>query len=735
MNTPSPATRGPHASITITASARSDRSALVLSGVRWRTLGHRRHKADSRAFRGRLQLSVQCRSGRGSGLRQIRSRKARRRNAPGSMLPGVSVCRIRQIEARNSGQAPLPDTPRGLPFAQWPYRPTPCCRPPPMSRPRRGALPASRLRTPLITVAGARRADRRARVPQGRDAAAHRLVQVPRRLQQALVDPARASAPAAWWPFRPAITRKAWRRRRAARHAGGHRDAVATRRGRSASAPRRSAPRSCSTTATREDRAAIARDIARRARRDAGAALRRSAGHRRAGHRRPRDRRGSGGARAHARHRRGRRLGRRAGGRHRARRQGARAAGAASTPSSRKASTITLRSFKSGKRESNAAHQRHDLRRADGADAGRAHLRDQPHADRRRASTASDDEVGRAVAFAFHELKLVVEPGGAVGARGAARRQARRARARSWSRCCPAAMSIRNCFTAWWRDPRIAPGRARSREQRDSLFVRQRHERGKRIVLGRLRLDRHDVAGPLAQHASHRPASPEFAAPDGPARRRVAEPADRPDCATPRRRVSPQRQRRSVRRSPNQHGGRAIARRWRESARRAPKLHSAAALRHRASDHGRRRDRPARAPRPADRPRPSPFPEALPGRSGTVRRRTRKSRCQIPRSATSRRAPVRCRHAGGRGRFKPHDATRVNPRFVTGTFQTEVSTHPRPACHAILQFPQAGPSRGDWRCSTPRCSWRWASSCPSSRSGSQRAASMPERSDSCLRCR
>ena len=28
---------------------------------------------------------------------------------------------------------------------------------------------------------------------------------------------------------------------------------------------------------------------------------------------------------------------------------------------------------------------------------------------------ASDEEVGRAVAFAFRELKLVVEPGGAVG--------------------------------------------------------------------------------------------------------------------------------------------------------------------------------------------------------------------------------------------------------------------------------------------------------------------------------
>jgi threonine dehydratase len=29
--------------------------------------------------------------------------------------------------------------------------------------------------------------------------------------------------------------------------------------------------------------------------------------------------------------------------------------------------------------------------------------------------TASDEEVARAVAFAFRELKLVVEPGGAVG--------------------------------------------------------------------------------------------------------------------------------------------------------------------------------------------------------------------------------------------------------------------------------------------------------------------------------
>ncbi len=63
-------------------------------------------------------------------------------------------------------------------------------------------------------VAGARRAHRRARVSQGRDPAAHRLVQVPRRLQQDLLDPAGASAPAAWWPSRPAIMRRASPRRR-----------------------------------------------------------------------------------------------------------------------------------------------------------------------------------------------------------------------------------------------------------------------------------------------------------------------------------------------------------------------------------------------------------------------------------------------------------------------------------------------------------------------------------------
>ena len=72
------------------------------------------------------------------------------------------------------------------------------------------------------------------------------------------------------------------------------------------------------------------------------------------------------------------------------------------------------RSFKSGRRETQRRAHRHHLRCADGADARRAHLRDQPHPGRRRASAVSDQEVAAAVAFAFRELKLVVEPGGAV---------------------------------------------------------------------------------------------------------------------------------------------------------------------------------------------------------------------------------------------------------------------------------------------------------------------------------
>ena len=71
--------------------------------------------------------------------------------------------------------------------------------------------------------------------------------------------------------------------------------------------------------------------------------------------------------------------------------------------------------------------------------------------------TATDEEVARAVAFAFRELKLVVEPGGAVGARRAARRASSTSPARSRWSCSPAAMSIRSCSPAWSRDQETAP--------------------------------------------------------------------------------------------------------------------------------------------------------------------------------------------------------------------------------------------------------------------------------------
>jgi len=74
----------------------------------------------------------------------------------------------------------------------------------------------------------------------------------------------------------------------------------------------------------------------------------------------------------------------------------------------------TLRSFQSGKREVNA--------RMSGTICD-ALMTNTPGAitfeiNRKLVGegiSASDEEVGRAVAFAFRELKLVVEPGGAIG--------------------------------------------------------------------------------------------------------------------------------------------------------------------------------------------------------------------------------------------------------------------------------------------------------------------------------
>ena len=64
---------------------------------------------------------------------------------------------------------------------------------------------------------------------------------------------------------------------------------------------------------------------------------------------------------------------------------------------------------------------------------------------------ASDEEVGAAVAYAYRELKLVVEPGGAVGL--AALLAGRiDTRARTSSSCSPAAMSTPTCSPSWSPD-------------------------------------------------------------------------------------------------------------------------------------------------------------------------------------------------------------------------------------------------------------------------------------------
>ena len=157
------------------------------------------------------------------------------------------------------------------------------------------------------------------------------------------------------------------------------------RRAPSASAPRRSAPRSCSTTATRKTARRSRDSIAD----ERGATLVPPyddpmiiAGQGTIGREIVEDLAALG---LEARDRGDRRVGRRARRRHRARRQGARARGASSIPPSRKASTTPRARSRAGERETNATHERHDLRRADDADAGRDDVSDQPRADRARA--------------------------------------------------------------------------------------------------------------------------------------------------------------------------------------------------------------------------------------------------------------------------------------------------------------------------------------------------------------
>ena len=167
-------------------------------------------------------------------------------------------------------------------------RASPTCRPPPAPAGGRPPHAAARIR-------GAERAGRRPRPAQGRAAAAHRLVQVPRRLQRD--QPDRGAGGGRLLVRQPRPGRR--RRGAAAGQARDHRDAGRRARDQDREHPRRRAPRSASTTAT----AGVARGDRRRdrraQRRGAGQALRRSADHRRPGHRRARDRRA--GARARRR--------------------------------------------------------------------------------------------------------------------------------------------------------------------------------------------------------------------------------------------------------------------------------------------------------------------------------------------------------------------------------------------------------------------------------------------------
>ena len=82
--------------------------------------------------------------------------------------------------------------------------------------------------------------------------------------------------------------------------------------------------------------------------------------------------------------------------------------------------------------------------------------------------SVSDEEVGAAVAFAYRELKLVVEPGGAVGLAALARRPHRCAGARTSSSFSPAAMSTRSCSRNWW--PELDSRRSRAEHSCSAPF-------------------------------------------------------------------------------------------------------------------------------------------------------------------------------------------------------------------------------------------------------------------------
>ncbi len=118
------------------------------------------------------------------------------------------------------------------------------------------------LRTPLIASPALDALTGGARVSQGRDAAAHRLVQVPRCLQQAGLNSSARQRAGGVVAFSSGNHAQGVAAAAGYGHAGRDRDAAGRTAGPSAPARRHWAPRWCSTSVRGEDREAIARDIA-----------------------------------------------------------------------------------------------------------------------------------------------------------------------------------------------------------------------------------------------------------------------------------------------------------------------------------------------------------------------------------------------------------------------------------------------------------------------------------------
>ena len=90
-------------------------------------------------------------------------------------------------------------------------------------------------------------------------------------------------------------------------------------------------------------------------------------------------------------------------------------------------------------------------------------------------------EVAAAVAFAFRELKLVVEPGGAVALAALLS-----GKIDVKGKIAVAVLSGGNVdpelFSGWWRDRSRCQATVRSAEQRNAFLVRKRHKGRERVV-------------------------------------------------------------------------------------------------------------------------------------------------------------------------------------------------------------------------------------------------------------